>query len=536
MQLKGSFRFVCFLVLVSVIGLSAISFGQEEVSRANTLVIGYLREASTLDVHTQYDAEFGIALQGSYEGLVQWDAAKNDIVPLLATSWDISPDATTYTFHLREGVLFQDGTPFDAEAVCFNVKRIMTLNKGPAWKLNDYVESYKALDPYTVVFHMKKSVPTWLNLLVGEWGLLMISPTAVQQHATDADPWAENWLREHAVGTGPYKIVEYVPGQQIVGIKFQEYWRGWNGRHFPKYILRFIHESSTQRMLLEKGELDMVAMPLTVTDIDALQKEKNITVEFNPSLLMWRVAVFCQRKPLDNPLVRRALRYAMDYDSIVHGLMGSIMGSLVTHGILFDSALEGFDPTSPSPDHYDLDEARKLLTQAGYPHGGFSLTMAFMEGQDLWRRIAVLYQSDLQKLGITLKIQTVTLSTALSTLASKGEDHPDLYLGPNMPDGGVMGWLYSATSAALPSKGGTNFSWYINPMVDILVNKLAAMEPDPLTRASLFRGAAYIIDADAPRMNVVRLNDIIIKRNDIKGGIYNPWWLYCLPIYDLYRE
>lgn len=506
-----------------------------QTERQKTFVVAYLREPSTIDPSTYYEVETNVIVMGAYESLVKYEGPESKIVPWLAESWDISQDAKTYTFHLRKGVLFQDGEPFNSAAVKFSADREKDINQGPAWHLGNFVDSIDTPDDYTVVFHLKNSSPAWINYASGNWALKFVCPNEVKNHATDQDKWAKDWLKEHACGTGPYQLKEWVHNESLTAVKFDKYWGGWDGQHFDTIIERIVPESSTQRLLLEGGDIDMTAMPLTLEDVQAIQKEKDkgLGCEVHPTPLIYTLFIFTQRKPTDNVKVRRALAYAFNKDAVAKDILGGVLGSSVP-GLLYSPAFEGYDPNLPHYT-YDLDKAKQLLTDAGYPNGGFTLKLRYQEGNDAFRQIAEMYTADLKKLGITLEVASTPAATWLDLVAKK-DQISDLLLGQIMPDNAdTYSWFWFQLGSDAVPPANLNLSWYQNPKMDDLL-KQGQSELDVTKRAGIYQDIAKLVMEDSPVVQAAQASDVFCLKDEIKGRVYNTWYIYMLWPYNLYRS
>lgn len=175
----------------------------------------------TLDPHVQDWAEKYICYM-THEPLVSRDKGTLKLVPKLATSWEATKDAKSFTFSLRKGVKFHDGTEFDANAVKFNCDRITYLKRGYYWVLSG-LDKVEVLDRYKVRFILKESFALFPQLL--EY-IVMVSPKSVLEHEEKKGDYAEKWYIDHGVGTGPYRFVQWEQEKRIVHEKFDEYWGG----------------------------------------------------------------------------------------------------------------------------------------------------------------------------------------------------------------------------------------------------------------------------------------------------------------------
>lgn len=534
MKLNYRTIFAGVLVLMVAIGISIIPAAQTE--REDTLIVTYPFEPSQIDPHAYFEAEANIPMNAVYEYLFTYRGSEGEFTPLLAKSFEVSDNGKTYTFELRKGVKFHTGEDFNAEAVAWNVKRQMELNLGPAHFVTNYVDHVEVVDEYTVAFHMKEPTPGYQHLLTGNWGLKFVCPGAVKEHKTEDDPWAHEWFKDHMCGTGPYQFVSYEPGQKLVVERFEDYWRGWEGKHFKKIIERIVPESSTQRMLLERGKIDLTAMPLELKDIKALQAKEDITCRADPSTLLFLISVKTINagetgQIMSNKKVRKALAYAFNYEAVIEDIMG-IKGTRISD-MIFLPSFAGYDPKH-FVYNYDLEKAKELLAEAGYPNGGFTLDLMWLEGFPDFPRIAQMYQADLAKLGIKLKIHGDPAATFLDRIAEP-ETTPDLVLRPRAPQNALSYTFLKGWTKSQWPPNGINEGYWSNPAFEALF-KAASKELNKEDRAELVKWASKVETEEVPVIWIAAVNDVMCFTDSLKGIVHSPWYMYTYWPYDLYRE
>jgi ABC-type transport system substrate-binding protein len=203
-------------------------------------------------------------VRGPAEGLVEYVVKPDgsvDVGPLLAKSWS-QENNQVYTFQLAEGVKFHDGTPFNAQAVKFNFDRLAGLKLTPIGRLPK-IASVEPVGEYAVRFSLEGPTGDFLYPMTQ---MLMLSPKAIQDHVSEND-LGRKWAAENIVGTGPYTIENRAKGSETTLVKNREYWRGWQGNHLEKIIVRLVKEPATQKLLLERGEAHLVKN-VAFTDID----------------------------------------------------------------------------------------------------------------------------------------------------------------------------------------------------------------------------------------------------------------------------
>jgi len=246
-----------------------------------------------------------------YNALVQVEPGGFEPKPELAKSWEISDDGLSYTFYLREGVLFHDGSELTAEDVKFTVDRMLALKKG-VYGAFVRVTDAEVVDDYTIVINLKQVFPSFIVALTR---LYIFNSDLLKQHETDGD-WGEAWLKDHDAGSGPYMLVSYEPEQQFTVEKFPDYFKGWDGPHVDRVVFRGIPEETTRRLGLEKGDIDWMIIS-NVETYQALSETPGITVYSDDTLNEFYIALNNNNEYLSDVRIRKALALAYDYEAHV---------------------------------------------------------------------------------------------------------------------------------------------------------------------------------------------------------------------------
>ena len=246
-------------------------------SSPGTLTLVTPRAPSDLDPHSAYDAGSGVALQGPFEGLIRLKRGTTDeYEPVLAESWEANADESRWTFRLREGVRFQDGTPLDAFAARASFERLFALGLAPSTVLGRFITDaaqISAPDRRTLVFDLGRPQPLFLAALAADFGTAIVNVAALKAHEVDGD-WGHAWAQtsSEGLGTGPYRITEFDVETGVILERNAGYWRGWEGDHFDRVILRVVAEPETRRALIENGDADIAAV-LPLTTVRELERE-----------------------------------------------------------------------------------------------------------------------------------------------------------------------------------------------------------------------------------------------------------------------
>lgn len=325
------------------------------------IVYGLTLAPSGIDPHVNASSELGIPLTSVYDTLVYQDPETGEFVPGLAERWEVSDDGTVYTFYLKKGVKFHDGTPFNAEAVRFNLDRITSpdlASQKARFMLGPY-ERTEVVDEYTVRIVLSEPFAPLLDSLSQVY-LAMASPTAVEK-------WGDEY-QLHQVGTGPFVFVEYVPGDHLLLRRNPDYsWGPPVYQHKTAQLdeveFRFFTDPATRSPALETGEADVMG-EIPPQDVARLEASPDFRVEAvalpGASLMMF---MNTGRAPLDDIRVRQALLYGTDRAAIVSTIFKDT--SPVAYGPL-TAVTFGYDPTVQQYYPHDPERAAALLDEAGW--------------------------------------------------------------------------------------------------------------------------------------------------------------------------
>jgi len=482
---------------------------------SDTLTVLTPNDTNTLDPAANYDFSGGYFLLNCYEGLVIAEGTKESkIVPALAESWEISPDGLTYTFKIRQGVKFHDGTALDAEAVKFAFERMLKMGLGAVANFTS-IDKIEAVDAQTVKFILKAPFTSFLSALTSMWGPVIVSPTAVKANEKDGD-LAATWMAENIAGTGPYMLESWERNQQLTLVRNPDYWGGWGDKYLEKIIIRFVPETTTMRLMIEKGDADVAVGMSSNEDLNALMTTPGVKVEEASAMSIREVRMNTTKAPLDNIKVRQALAYSFDYDTAANGILGG-------HAVRMDSvSAKGVAGYYKPSFMYtkDLEKAKILLEEAGHAGGGFSLDYIWLSGLDVDRQIGEMWQADLKQIGIDLKIQEMPLNTWWEAQGNP-ETAPQMMMGQwglDYADATSQIWVMYYSGNFPPN--GSNYYYYKNEQADKLLEQ-ARVEMDQAKQDQLYQEAVEIIYTESPEVWAVQTNERIALRDNVKGYEYN---------------
>lgn len=463
-------------------------------------------------------------LMNCFEGLVTYNE-NSEIVPGNAESWEHNEDMTVYTFHLREGLKWSDGSPLTANDYVYSALRVMTPATTSQYvsMLTDYIlngqEYYdgtaaaeevgvKALDDNTLEYTLKAPCPYFVDL-VSMW---VYSP--VQQATVEAngDKWTA--AADTYICNGPFKITEMNMGESMILEKNENYWDAANVT-LEKLTYRYILDTSTSLTAYENGEVDGVRT-IPSGDLARLKAEdagmKTVssygTVFYN---------INCQKAPYDNPLVRKALSLAIDRDSLINNVaqLDAVPAySLLAPGYVVDGKdiLEGRSDYGLSSTA-NVEEAKKALAEAGYPDGeGFpTVQLSFYADDNTKKLTEAIKEMWEQNLGITVEVTSAEWAVFYSDMQSGNYEV------------GAMGWSadYVNPMSFLPlvyTGDVTNTSFYSNPEYDAVVDQIK-VESDPVKFGELVKEADNIASSEYPVMPLYyKSNNYLLK--DYVEGVY----------------
>ena len=456
---------------------------------AGTLVVGLVAEPVNLDPAQVTDLNSNRVGRRIVETLVTFPDESTQVVPGLAESWAISKDGLKYTFKLRKGVSFHDGTPLNAEAVKFSIER-QIIPEHPFNKLGKYpfanyffgnVKAVEAVHPQTVEFILKEPRASFLAVLTAG-AASIVSPTAVRKLGVD--------YPLTPVGTGPFKFVAWDRGQRVVLEKNAGYWK--HPVKIDRVIYRPIVEGQARLTELLTGALDLIVD--TPPDfVPQLESNPKVMVLKQVGVHVWYLGINNQKKPFDDKRVRQALNYAVNKEALVRDVLkgtGSFSrGPVLPNTWGADAALKAYP--------YDPERAKKLLAEAGYP-SGFSTTLWVPEsgsGMQLPVAMSTVIQSNLKAVGVNVALQTMEWGAYLAKLRTKEQDLFALSWMAGNEDPDLV--MYPLLHSSQWTTNGPNRALYKNEKYDELLHQ-ARLTTDQKKRAELYREAQRILVDDAP--------------------------------------
>lgn len=515
---------------------SGETIGGQQGGGGSVFTFGRGADSVTLDPIHATDGESLKVARQVFDGLLDFAPESTDVVPALANEVpEPEEGGLVYTFPLREGVEFHDGTPFNAEAVVFNFERWKNTGNeyhtGGGSQGSDFtyydsmfggfdddsvIESVEATGEYEVRFTLREPLGPFLrNIAMSPFGIA--SPEAIRN---DVEGFWRN-----PVGTGPFVFDSWNQGSTVRLNANDSWWgtdvpveEGGGGPNVQTVVFTSIPDNTARVASLTGGEIT-AADGLTPDDVPTVEEDPNLKVQTRPPLNIGYLAMNNNKEPFDDPLVRQAVNYAINTQAIVDGFFGNTA----------DVAYNPMPPTVPffnedeEPYGHDPDEARRLLEEAGLGDG-FEATLWYMpiprpympDGEG----IAQAMQQDLREVGIDVTLETREWGTYL---AATGRGEHDMALlgwtGDNGDPDNFLNVLLSSANAT--EEEAQNIAYYQNPEVDELLNQ-AQSTIDEAERRELYYEAQEIINNDAPWSPIAYAEPPLGFQNQVQNYLPSP--------------
>jgi peptide/nickel transport system substrate-binding protein len=461
-----------------------------------------------------------------YDRLLNFKEGTTDPIPGLATEWSASADGTTWTFKLREGVKFHDGTDFNAEAVKVNVERwwdpanpLGYRDAGRGYEIwpglfggfqgdeASLLQAVNVVDDYTIAFVLSQPFAAF-PIAIGSGYFGIASPTAIAAAGTDYGIAGST-----AVGTGPYILEEWRSGDRIVLRANPDYWNGTPTEE--QVVIRFIQDPSARLAELRAGAIDFT-VELAPDQLPEIESDPNLEPRFRESFNVGYFALNTSYEPLSKLEVRQAIAMALNRGEIVKAFWGDtavVAKNFVPPSLeeYADQSFEGYD--------YDPTQAKQLLAQAGYPNG-FPLELWYMPVSRPYyptpKPIAEAFAADLSEIGIQVTFKTKDWATYIED-SKKPPGYQSFMLGWTGDYGDPDNFYYYHFGPG----GTSDLGGWENARVFDLLNQARA-EDDPAERSQLYAEADKIINAEVLRIPIVHTRPLVAQRANIQGWMPSP--------------
>ncbi|MBW7457445.1 glutathione ABC transporter substrate-binding protein [Paenibacillus sepulcri] len=447
----------------------------------NDIVIAVNANFITLDPHNTSDT---LSISGSrsiYEGLMGFDE-NMALVPALADSYKISDDGLTYTFTLHENVKFQDGTDFNADAVKINIERILDeKNNLRMRKSFTKVAKIETPDAKTVVITLSEPYNAFLNKMAMA---LMISPAALEKFGDK--------IGQNPVGTGPFKMKEWVQGDRLVVEKNADYWQ----EGLPKVdsiTFKPVPENGSRIAMLKTGEADFI-YPMPTEQVAEVEGKDGIVVDKADSTIVRYITLNTLKAPYDDVKIRQAINYAIDKDAyikVVKSGLATKLDSTMSSKTQYYAQQTGYD--------YDIEKAKSLLADAGYPDGFEAEIWGENDSESV--KGMQFIQQQLALVGIKLEVKSMegaTLSDQINSAATPEDAKIQMwYVSWSPSSGDADGATRGLFSSDMFPPAGSNTAYYKNDNVDKWIEE-ANKATDPEKAKAIYGDIQKTIWEDTP--------------------------------------
>jgi peptide/nickel transport system substrate-binding protein len=469
---------------------------------------------------------------GIYDSLMRMKGnSAIETKPWLAQRITTNADKSVWTFALRPGVKYSDGTPFDGNTLKAAYTRTITAKLGAGSTLSTYItDAAKQIvvkDPGTVIMDLGISVPRFDLLLASQYGMGIVNPN-VQQQGKDL---GHTFLQSHSAGTGAYMVQSVSPNSQIVLTRNPNYWGGWTGSHFKKIIILQVPEDSSRREGMQSGDFD-IAFPSTPQDTAALKSTPGIFVG-NQKVLGMDYVILGQYGPLASPLARQAINLLFPTDQYVSAVM---KGTIDAPNSVLPDLMVYAAPGTYKP-AVDVAKAKSLLQQAGVKPGT-QLTYEFYTGQG--DSAGLLLQSQLSLVGLDVKIVEKAYPAFVADISTPKPvaERPDMAYWFWWPEyNSPSDFCFPILSQdGTPKQNLFNGGYYLNATVNNAINKGFSDAGNSKLLTQLWAEAQTVMgQQDPPWIPLGQIIDTSYLRTDVKGYVANPVYVQSYDFHALSR-
>ena len=364
---------------------------------ASRFVFANESDYDTMDPHAAFDVGRVAVRLNIYDGLMRWQKNPAVLEPWVAESYAISPDGLNYTFKLRKGVKFHDGTEVKAQDVVYSLDRILAVGKGAASLFKTMVDAgaAKAVDDYTVEFTLKKPSAIFLSIVPE---VHIVNTALVKKNEAGGD-WGQAWLSKNSAGSGAYKLAQFDPALGFVAERFADHFKGWGPKWLDEIEFRGVKDTNTRVLGLLRNDFQGIGGYLQTDQLDRIKKNGNAQVLEAESMRVMMAQFNMTRAPINDVHVRRAINYAFDYDGFNKDILGGLVERNPTPlpntiwGVPKD--VKGYD--------FSIDKAKAELAKASAKIDK-PIELAFLTGFQQSEQAAQLLQNGLTKAGVQSKV------------------------------------------------------------------------------------------------------------------------------------
>ncbi|MBK1865717.1 ABC transporter substrate-binding protein [Aestuariivirga sp. YIM B02566] len=490
---------------------------------ANTLVIAKaIDDMVTMDPAEIYELSNSEVAVNVYDRLMGLEIGDmKTLVPKAAESWSVSEDGKTFTFKLKPNLKFHSGNPLTADDVAFSLQRVILLNLTPAyllqglgWTPENVKEMAKAVDPATVQLTInEKYAPTYILNLMSTVTSSIVDKKEALAHEKNGD-LGHDWLKTNSAGSGAYRMRSWKANDSVVLEANPDFRLG--APKLQRVIVRHVPEGATQRLLVEKGDID-IARNLTPDQIKGIAGNTDLVVETFPKATVYYLGLNQKNDKLKNPKVQEALRWLIDYQGMADSFL---KGQMLVHQAFWPAGF--YASLENNPYKLDTAKAKALLAEAGYPNG-FDIQLDTGNTQP-FTGIAQSIQSTFAEAGVKVTINSAEVKQALTKYRARQHEMIYMYWGPDYLDPNANADSFANNPDNSDSSASKPLAWRNAwDIPEIMAETKAALkESDAEKRKQQYLDLQTKLQTTGPFLNMFQESEQTVMRKNVKGFFSGP--------------
>jgi len=461
------------VVIVIVIGvIAAVQSSQkpQQPQKKKLIRIGF-SWPTYIDPAVGSDYSSSTAFTNLYDPLI-FPGDKGMPKPWVVEKWEVSSDGLTWTLHIKKGIKFHSGNDLNADDVVFTFNRLLTVGKGYAYLFTPYIESVSAVDDYTVKVVLKKTYGPFISTLMRVY---VVDKDVVMQHIKkpgaygDYGDYATEWLLTHDAGSGPYMVKEVVLEDHVYMVKFKDYWGPMVKNAADEIQMLALAQPATEKTLLTEKQLEISSQWLPEETINALKKESYLKVATIPGGDEFYIMMNTKKPPLDDVHVRKAIAYAVDYQTIVDQIFP---GNPIATGPV-PSYLPGAAKDLPRY-YYDLTKAKEELQKSKYwpdikdNPDKYALDFHWIAEVPAEEKVAILFAQNMEEIGLEVNVVKVPWLSVVKEMTnmSTSPHLVSVFVAAHYPEAGsLLESRYHSKSADTWEQN----EWLLNETLDHMI-------------------------------------------------------------------
>jgi len=513
-------RKIAAAAVASVVGLGGYAYAE---TPADTLVIAKtIDDMITVDPAEVYEFSGGEVITNVYDRVMRFEAEDiNTLVGGVVESWVIGDDGKTYTFKMRSGQTFHSGNPVTAEDVAWSLQRVVKLNKIPAflitqfgWTPENVDGLVKALDDETLEMTIPAGfAPSLVFNLLTSGVASVIDKKVALEHEVNGDMGYE-WLKTNTAGSGPYSLKTWKANETLVFEANPDFRLG--APKLARVIVKHVPEPATQRLLLENGDVD-IARNLTADQVKGLEGAEGVTSNTYPSADTYYMAMSQKDERLANPKVREAMRWLIDYQGMADTFL---KGNFIVHQSFWPSGF--FASYDENPFYLDVEKAKALLAEAGYPDG-FEIQIDTMNTSP-FPEIAQSIQQTLAQAGIKANIVQQDGNQLFPLYRGRQHQIVLIYWSPDYMDPHSNADSFTRNPDNSDEPASKPLAWrnsWVIPELTAL-SDAAVLEQDTEKRKAMYHDLQKQAQADGPFVFLFQPTTQVALRSNLQGYVHGP--------------